>query len=1301
MRPGENPAPIEPGGNLNVARVGEGAQVDQLAVGTHIQQVKYVGYSVEQVQVLLEQIRTTYRPKPFDGRSPYVGLTAFQEQDADRFFGREKLVQELVARVASTRFLVLAGPSGSGKSSLARAGLIPALKRGALPGSEHWLNEILSPGRRPLAELGRVVDNLRDLKAGDDLRQEGRADPTRLSRWLEAALGDQRTRRAVLLVDQFEEAFTQVVDETERAAFFNLLLSAATAPDGRVTVICVTRSDFIGNWALYPNLNARLSEGVHQIPPMQADELVSAIARPALQAGLPIEPDLIKQILDDMDQAPGALPLMQFALQDLFEYARAKGGVIALTRDGYLERGGLRRALARHADAEFAKLSPDKQQIAKTVFASLIEPGRGTSDTKRTAFIEELIPAGTDAARVHSLVVELADARLITTDEQEGRETITLAHEKLIDAWDWLHRLVNENREAIARQNEINADALEWDRNRRDPSYLYTGARLAAAREGVEGGQIVLNELAQTFITAGIQAERNELEEAWQRAARLRRQALYLAGTLALAVLLGAAALLFGMQSNQTASANATLASQNAAIALTAQAASTRAVAEAATRTAAEAEAVAGRNEAQRQAQLALSRQLASQALDAVDRQLDLSLLLSVEALHTDRTVEARSSLLTALLRSPRLQTYLHSDLEGATPLAFDPSGTLLASTGVGNTILLWDFADPASPKRVGVPLQWHRDFVTSLSFSADGKRLASAGNDNAVVVWDLTNSAQPIAHRISADSGGAGRAYAVFDPKRAEVLATFTNSRDVAFWNVSALDQPVLLSELPRAYSSTGGDLVFRPDGGMLAVIDNHTVDLWDVSDLSTPRLAGQVTIAGNFAVLSTTFNRTGNRLALGDSSAQVSVYDITDPAEPRPQYTFDPGYATAFNPMTDTLAVSGTSIDLYDLSVPGSRTELQDPLRGNNEIAYRLAFSPDGKWLASARQGDVVVWDATPQPRWPIQLSVTPLERTPVLAYSPDYRWLAAGDSAELRLWDMSDLRKPVSMASEETAGFGETQEMAVSPDGRLLATTYENGTVLWDVSKPRSPTVLFATGESFRDLVFNPRAPELVAGGRDALELWDISDPLRPITSAVTLVDQIGVLSLDFRPDGQVLAVGGRDGTIALLDMTRPFAPTLAGGPVAAYPAYVQDLAFSPDGRTLATALGDPFAGNGILLWDVSTVSTPRKLGEPLEGVFYVEFGPDGKTLATGSQLLWDISQPTLPTSLGLPLARQARLVFGREGASLVTVDTDGRLVTWDLDERTWETVACRMANRNLTPTEWQRYLGSVPYRATCQP
>src|SRR6185503_580422 len=243
--------------------------------------------------------------------------------------------------------------------------------------------------------------------------------------------------------------------------FIQLLDRTATVENGRVLLLFAMRSDFISNCATFPQLNALLNQQFVQIGAMQPEELVSAIAQPALRVGLGIDPELVAQIINDMKGEPGSLPLMQFALKDLFDSQQAKGKLIDLNLKDYLARGGIRKALERHADTSFTQLEGHEQELARSIFTKLIEIGRGTQDTRRTAIFDELIPTNVSEAEVHAIVQKLSDARLITTDEVGGRDTVTISHEKLIDAWPWLKKLVNENRDVIALQNEIAEDAKE------------------------------------------------------------------------------------------------------------------------------------------------------------------------------------------------------------------------------------------------------------------------------------------------------------------------------------------------------------------------------------------------------------------------------------------------------------------------------------------------------------------------------------------------------------------------------------------------------------------------------------------------------------------------------------------------------------------------------------------------------------------------------------------------------------------------------------------------------------------------
>jgi hypothetical protein len=385
----------------------------------------YKGFTATEVTTLIGKISTTFQPKPFDGRSPYKGLDVFQEEDAELFFGREKWVENLIGRVKESRTLFVTGQSGSGKSSLVRAGLIPALKTGYGSG---WLYATMNPGRDPIEALANAFSRLKDPGLGKYLG-ENVSQASILHNCAESALSERADQRLVLFIDQFEEVFTQLSPDKART-FINLLDRAATVENGRVIILFSMCSDFVPNCATYPQLNALLNQQFVQISGMQPEELVSAIAQPALRVGLKIDPDLIAQIINDMKGEPGALPLMQFALKDLFDAGQAKGGIIALTLSDYLTRGGINEALERHANASLEKLTAGEKELARNVFSGLIEIGRGTHDRRRTALSNELIPAGAQAEAVKTVVQKLANARLITIDAA----TVTISHEKLIDA---------------------------------------------------------------------------------------------------------------------------------------------------------------------------------------------------------------------------------------------------------------------------------------------------------------------------------------------------------------------------------------------------------------------------------------------------------------------------------------------------------------------------------------------------------------------------------------------------------------------------------------------------------------------------------------------------------------------------------------------------------------------------------------------------------------------------------------------------------------------------------------------------
>ena len=347
-----------------------------------------------------------------DDICPYQGLEVFDEEQAEFFFGRERDVQRLVERLKATRFLAVLGASGSGKSSLVRAGLIPALRGGSLPHSEGWTICVFKPGSRPLTAL---TAQLLHVCLGKDsmqntLDQMGNDERT-LHLAVALAMVNKPATRIVWVVDQFEEIFTLCSIEKERASFLGNLLYASSIPDGQSTVLLTMRADFLPKCAAWPDLAARVAAQQFLVSPMDADMLRQAIEEPARRVRLGFDPGLVDTILGDVASEPGALPLLEHALLELWKRRRDH----TLTLDGYRESGGVKGAIAKTAEETFRNFSAEEQAIVRRIMLRLTKLGEGTEDMRRRARIDEIVTTSSEAGAVERVIEAMADARLITT----------------------------------------------------------------------------------------------------------------------------------------------------------------------------------------------------------------------------------------------------------------------------------------------------------------------------------------------------------------------------------------------------------------------------------------------------------------------------------------------------------------------------------------------------------------------------------------------------------------------------------------------------------------------------------------------------------------------------------------------------------------------------------------------------------------------------------------------------------------------------------------------------------------------
>jgi hypothetical protein len=438
---------------------------------------------------------------------PYRGLQPFEAMHAAFYFGRETMVERLVTRLRETPFAAVVGPSGCGKSSLVRAGLVTALRGDAIPNSRDWIVHIFCPGRDPLRALATPLVSLLEPEASEVLRL---AEARRLADHLRSGtlgLQDVTTRllevrpdlpHIVLVADQFEELYTECEDKATREAFVCALVAAAEAE--RFSVVMSLRADFFGRVLADCPLGQRVDRGLVSVLPMNQTERRSAIERPALATGRVFEPGLVERILDELANAPGELPLLEFALTELWASQTSQG---LLTHEAYEDIGRVRGAIAKRAESVYLDLEKNGQgEIARRILLRLSHYGEGIQGTRRRVTLAQLITPGAPAPIVEQVSQVLADARLVVLgrDDATGAETLEMAHEALIDGWERLRRWLEENRSFGLWRERLAVARRTWEETGQDEGALLRGAPLVEAHRQLTERFDDLNANEQRYI---------------------------------------------------------------------------------------------------------------------------------------------------------------------------------------------------------------------------------------------------------------------------------------------------------------------------------------------------------------------------------------------------------------------------------------------------------------------------------------------------------------------------------------------------------------------------------------------------------------------------------------------------------------------------------------------------------------------------------------------------------------------------------------------------------------------------------
>jgi WD40 repeat protein/DNA-binding SARP family transcriptional activator len=1118
------------------------------------------------------------------GRCPFLGLRAFQETDRDSFFGRSRLVERLLGLIERAPVLGVFGASGSGKSSLLRAGLLGAIASDERA-AERWRTLLITPTARPREALSRGVAELTGLALPDE--------PAALDLTVRTALAEGPAgTRALLVVDQFEELFTLCADAAERHWFIDALVDAALGPDRRTTVVLGVRADFLSHLTEYPGLvEALADEGQLLVGRPSAVELREMVVGPAARAGLRVADDLLATVLADAGTEPGALPLLSHAL--LETWRRREGA--ELTLRAYQATGGVRGAITKTAEGVWTGLTAEQRQAARRIFRRLTALGEGTQDTRRPVARAELDGLA-DRDVVAEVLDRLAGARLIVL----GERTIEVAHESLIRAWPRLHRWLTDDYADLAVHRRLSQAAQTWDEFGRDPGALYRGAALLATREL----RTELNRVETEFLQAGLALEEAEQGAVLRRNRRLQRLLATAAALLLLAILGGGVALhqreeaqrrQVIEQSHQLAlRARSLLATEPDQAGLLAVEAFRRHP-DAETRGAVLSTSAAARRR--------MVFNQGGRSVFKVTFNPDGTLLAAGDA-------DGRVT-----LWDPRGRTRVaafddHAALAGGEPtyvrgLAFTADSRLLASTARApgllssqGSLVVWDV-----PARRPVLRERLGPVSNAMAMSDDGTQLAIGLGNGTIQLRDLRTG-----RRLALGRPGEPVDQLVFDPSGSR-LVSVTGAAEPVIWDTATGGQraTVPIRRLVR--------ISFDPSTGLfLTASETDGIRFWAIgADRPEPRHQIPRQEAWAWRVS----DPAQGRIAVADENGLITIWDIR---RRRPLET----YQDRARAETLSLALSRDGTKLASAGFGGTILIRDRPVPafgGHGDTVNDLDVSPDGRTVASAGSDATVrLWD-----EHGTALGLLPghSDHVEALAFHPDGRRLAAVTRDHtLTIWDVGS-RQPVTTIRYD--GIGASTDVGYAPGGRTLAVA-ALGRHRWDVTDPARPAQQAIPGPPTvaTSLTFSPDGRFLIsASPAGGVLIWDLAHDRRAL--AIT-TGHGAVLDVAASPDGTLIATAGADQTVKLWHARsgEPLA-TLSG-----HTAPVQALAFSRDGRTLASGGLD----RTIATWDVPTRRHTATLTGHTARVHALAFTHDGDLISGGDDhriIRWPLDPGTAITRI----------------------------------------------------------------------
>ena len=1182
--------------------LGEGA--DPARLPPFVQQHQYVDLrdrqrAPEQIRRLVEVLREASPAQAaipaeyWTTHSPFRSLQIFSPEDSWLFFGRDRDTDELLTRLGRAPTVAVVGNSGSGKSSLIQAGLIPALRRGRFRSGGQWVDSwrivTFRPSATPFDYLAEALPG----QLSPELSPKDRAEFTGYCReklpqgresvrnaiaaLVNATEPSSGRTRVLLVADQLEELFTLVDDPSTRSLYIDSLLAAARL-DAAVPVhlVLALRADFYANCLDHPSLSAALDKNLYNVPLISAAQLREAIENRLALAAAHAEPGLIDSLLADVGAEPGNLALLEHALAQLWEKSGGSGST--LSNQAYTDIGRLRGALGKHADDVYRGLDHAEQQLAQKIFLELVQVGEGAQDTRRRVPKQALLHSGA-GDQVERVIARLASHRLVTTSGQgpqaPAENFVEVSHEALIREWPRLREWLKDNREDLRLGRLLLQAAEEWLELKRDPSALMHGVRLAQGQEWL-GRNPDAPGLLQEFLDASRKAE--------GEAARKQREARELE---------------IARQKDLRQQAEARAEAEERLR----QEADRRRLAEETTAVQARRSAVRSRRLsyalgvlfliaagaaifARWQQLTAQSRALAAQAEQMIAQDQPEALTLAIRGWHTAKTAEANLAVAHGF---PQLLAKLEGHTGWVFQAAFSPDGQRIVTASEDHTARVWNAANA----QLLAKLEGHTGSVFQAAFSPDGQRIVTASEDHTARVWSVA-SGQVLAtlegHRGSVEQ-------AAFSPDGQRIITTSLDTT-ARVWNAA---NGQLLATL-EGHADRVVQAVFSSDGHRILTASGGSARVWNATNgqLLATLEAHPVDIVEHAA-----FSPDGQRIVTASEDHAARVWNAANgQLLAKLVGHTDRVLQAAFSP--DGQRIATASKDHTARVWNAANGQLLATLEGHTDIVWQAAFLPDGQRILTASEDRTArVWNAVNG-----QLLAKLVGHTDTVrqaAFSADgQRIVTASWDRTARVWNAVDSQQLLAKLEGHT---GTVRQAAFSADGQRIVTASDDKTArLWNPANGK----LLAKLEGHTGIVwqaaFSPDGQHIVTASADhTARVWNAANG----QLLVTLEGHTGsVFQTAFSPDGQRIVTASEDHTARVWNAANgQLLVTLEG-----HTDSVEQATFSPDGQRIVTASADHTAR----VWSAANGQLLAKLEGHTDSVWQAAFSPDGKHIVTAS---WD--------------------------------------------------------------------------------